>query len=147
MAVIVVVVVVVVVVVIGLLIELLKAEVESDYFPHAPKLAQREQKLKMKPMAYAFRRRCVNPFRTTVSFWGQSTQTLSSMPPRRGCGCKGVKTGWEFAGCHRLWGQIGVYRLRSGQRGRRPSNPARLVASVSRLNLLQQLSNLYLQGG
>ena len=33
----------------------------------------------------------INPFRTAVPFWGQTTQILSSLSPKRGCGSKGVK--------------------------------------------------------
>ena len=32
----------------------------------------------------------INPFRTAVSFWGKSTQILSSFPPNRDCGTKRV---------------------------------------------------------
>ena len=32
-----------------------------------------------------------NPFRTAVSIWGQTTQTSSSLSPKRDCGSKGVK--------------------------------------------------------
>ena len=34
----------------------------------------------------------VNPFRTAVPFWGQSTWSLTGLSPKRGCGSKGVKT-------------------------------------------------------
>ena len=33
----------------------------------------------------------VNPFRTAVSFWGQSTQISSRLSPNRDCGSKRVK--------------------------------------------------------
>ena len=33
----------------------------------------------------------LNPFRTAVSFWGQSSQISSSFVPKRDCGSKGVK--------------------------------------------------------
>ena len=33
----------------------------------------------------------LNPFRTTVPLWGQTTQISSSLPPKRDCGSKGVK--------------------------------------------------------
>ena len=32
-----------------------------------------------------------NPFRTAVPFWGQTTQLLSNLSPKRDCGSKGVK--------------------------------------------------------
>ena len=32
----------------------------------------------------------LNPFRTAVPFWGQTTQILSSLPPKRDCGSKRV---------------------------------------------------------
>ena len=32
----------------------------------------------------------VNPFRTAVPFWGQTTQCLSSLSPKRDCGSKWV---------------------------------------------------------
>ena len=35
--------------------------------------------------------RCVN-FRTAVPFWGQATQMLSSLSPKRDCGSKRVDT-------------------------------------------------------
>ena len=35
--------------------------------------------------------RRVNPFRTVVSFWGRSTQILSSLSPKRDCSPKRVK--------------------------------------------------------
>ena len=34
----------------------------------------------------------VNPFRTAVPFWGQSSQISSSFVPKRDCGSKGVNT-------------------------------------------------------
>ena len=33
----------------------------------------------------------INPFRTAVPFWGQTTQFTSSLPPKRNCGPKRVK--------------------------------------------------------
>ena len=35
---------------------------------------------------------CVNPFRTAVPFWGQPSQILSTLSPKRDCGSKRVKT-------------------------------------------------------
>ena len=35
--------------------------------------------------------RVINPFRTAVPFWGQSSQISSSFVPKRDCGSKGVK--------------------------------------------------------
>ena len=32
----------------------------------------------------------INPFRTAVSLWGQTTQISSSLSPKRDCGSKGV---------------------------------------------------------
>ena len=40
----------------------------------------------------------LNPFRTAVSIRGQTTQTLSSLYPKRDCGSKGV----NITGCHGL---------------------------------------------
>ena len=38
----------------------------------------------------------LNPFRTAVPFWGQTTQFSSSLSPKRDCGCsKGVKAHQE----------------------------------------------------
>ena len=34
---------------------------------------------------------CINPVRTAVPFWGQTTQILSSSSPKRDCGPKGAK--------------------------------------------------------
>ena len=33
----------------------------------------------------------IDPFRTAVPFWGQTSQISSSLPPKRDCGSKGVK--------------------------------------------------------
>ena len=33
----------------------------------------------------------INPFRTAVPFWGQSSQFISSLSPKRDCGPKRVK--------------------------------------------------------
>ena len=33
----------------------------------------------------------LNPFRTAVPFWGQTTQISSSLSPKRDCGFEGVK--------------------------------------------------------
>ena len=38
----------------------------------------------------------LNPFRTAVPFWGQSTQSSSSLSPKRDCGSK---RGCAFASC------------------------------------------------
>ena len=38
----------------------------------------------------------VNPFRTAVPFWGQSSQISSSFVPKRDCGSKGVNTEYLF---------------------------------------------------
>ena len=48
----------------------------------------------------------INPFRTAVPFWGQTTQTSSSLSPKRDCGSKGVKANirrlmsWDFQSKH-----------------------------------------------
>ena len=34
----------------------------------------------------------LNPFRTAVPFWGQSSLISSTLPPNRDCGSKGVKS-------------------------------------------------------
>ena len=34
--------------------------------------------------------RTLDPFRTAVPFWGQTTRNSSSFPPKRDCGSKGV---------------------------------------------------------
>ena len=33
----------------------------------------------------------VHPFRTAVPFWGQTSQSSSSLSPRQDCGSKGAK--------------------------------------------------------
>ena len=33
----------------------------------------------------------INPFRTAVPFWGQTSQSLSSLSPKRDCGPQSVK--------------------------------------------------------
>ena len=35
----------------------------------------------------------LNPFRTAVPFWGQTTSKLSGLPPKRDCGSKRVERG------------------------------------------------------
>ena len=42
---------------------------------------------KMLPVAT---KRTINPFRTAVPFWGQTSQISSSLSPKRDCGSKGV---------------------------------------------------------
>ena len=37
------------------------------------------------------REQLLNSFRTAVPFWGQTTQSSNSLPPKRDCGSKGVK--------------------------------------------------------
>ena len=38
----------------------------------------------------------LNPFRTAVPFWGQTSQISSSFVPKRDCGSKGVKNYWLY---------------------------------------------------
>ena len=39
--------------------------------------------------------RTLNPFRTAVPLWGQTTQISSSLSPKRDCGSKRVKSRWQ----------------------------------------------------
>ena len=53
-----------------------------------------------------FAKATLNPFRTAVSFWGQSTQISSRLSPNRDCGSKRVKHGrsellYEYLTCQK----------------------------------------------
>ena len=51
--------------------------------------------LQRKKRSAAPRNHTLNPFRTAVPFWGQSSQISSCFVPKRDCGSKGVNTTLE----------------------------------------------------
>ena len=56
----------------------------------------------MKYVLFLGRMTCLNPFRTAVPFWGQSTWNLTGLSPQRDCGSKRVN---PFSTAVLFWGQ------------------------------------------